>query len=238
VRICGTLVPAECQLTHPGMIQQAKVMHPSEMEPLFWHVEDALHEGNQDRARGIFVILLYAAKFNPELVQKGLQPGHRSRLQELSYELFSSSVPKSYTPIKMRPSLSPRTIPFKKEEELQKYLSSHPEILADALGEEVRINGVEVEVGPEYRCDIVAEGKQVYAIELKIGQANHAVVSQCNKYCYYLKRKLRYNHYKPVQGVVIGNGFDEWSINELRREGIWCYAVKSVGDVIKLERIG
>ncbi len=40
-----------------------------------------------------------------------------------------------------------------------------------------------------------------------------------------------------MEGVVIGNGFDEWSINELRRQNIWCYSVKSVDESIVLERV-
>jgi len=176
-------------LTNPSMISQAHVMFASEMEPLFWKVEDALHDGKKEQAKGIFVILLYAAKHNPQLILDGLQPGHRKRLQELSFEFFGSHVPKSVEPIEIRQPIAPRQLPFKKEGDLQKHLAAQPEILSRALEEKVRVEGIEVEVGPEYRCDIVAEGDTVYAIELKIGQTNHAVVSQCNKYCYYLRRK-------------------------------------------------
>ena len=77
-----------------------------------------------------------------------------------------------------------------------------------------------------------------YPIELKIAQGNHAVVSQCSKYCYYFYRQLRYDRFKKIQGIVIGNGYDAWSINELRREGHWIFTIVPDGDKnIKLKRV-
>ena len=207
------------------MIRQAEDMFQSEMEPLYWKVEDALHQGNQEKARNLFSILLYAAKYNSKLVSSGLKPGHRRRLKELSYELFEDFVPKNGKSIEIRRSIDPVKLPFVKEAELQEHLQTHPDILSRALGEAVRVTGIEVDVGYDYRCDIVAEGEKFYPIELKIGQTNHAVVSQCIKYCYYFYRKLRYNLCKEIQGVVIGNGFDPWSVNELRRENIWIFRI-------------
>jgi len=223
------------------MINQAKKMHHIEMEPLYWKIEDTIYKGDTGGAASLYVIALYAAKYNKSLISKGLRETHRIRLQQMAYELFDSSVPIKRESITIRQSISPVKIPFRREFELQEYLSSNPRILSEALGENVHITGTEVEVEAdcEYRCDIVAESDDIlYAIELKIGQTTHAVVSQCNKYCWYFYRKLRYNHYKDIQGIIIGNGFDEWSINEIRREGIWCYRIVPVenGD-IKLEKI-
>lgn len=227
----------EIPLDNAAMIQQANSMFACEMEPLYWKVEDMLHDGHKQEASNIFVILLYAAKYNPGLISAGLKPGHRMRLKELSYEFFSDSVPSINQAIEIRSSVSPQNIVFKKELELQTYLFSNPEVLGRALGDDLKV-ACEVEVGPNYKCDIVADGKRMYAIELKIGQTTHAVVSQCVKYCYYLRRKLRYGWYKEVQGVVIGNGFDDWSINELRRVGIWIFAIQPDGDAgIRLVRI-
>jgi len=225
-------------LNNPGMIRQANKMFYCEMEPLYWKVEDALRLGNIEKARNLFMILLYAAKHRPELVSSGLKPGHRKRLKELSYELFEDFVPKNGKSIEIRQSIGPVKLPFAKEVELQEYLQTHPEILSRALGEDVRVTGIEVDVGHDYKCDVVAEGEKFYPIELKIGQTNHAVVSQCLKYCYYFYHKLRYNLYKEIQGVTIGNGFDSWSINELRREGLWCFAIKPAKDHnIELARV-
>lgn len=222
------------------MIEQALSMHYSEIEPLYWHIEDALYKGDTKTATFCYTIILYAAKYNKDLIQKGLKQVHRTRLQQIAYELFESLVPSNRHSITIKQSISSVEIPFKKESELQKYLSENPLILSNAIGEQVEITGTEVEteIDSEYRCDIVAESKSVlYAIELKINQTTHAVVSQCNKYCWYFYRKMRYNRYKQIQGITIGNGFDQWSVNELRREGIWCYRIESTEDNITLARI-
>ena len=89
-----------------------------------------------------------------------------------------------------------------------------------------------------YRCDVVAESKtRLYPIELKIAQSTHAVVSQCSKYCYYFYRKLRYDRFKYVQGVVLSNGFDAWSINAIRQEGHWILKIVPTNSGIKLLRV-
>jgi len=227
------------KLDNPSMIEQAQRMHFSEMEPLYWKIEDALYNGDTDRAANIYTIALYAAKYNKSLISKGLHSAHKIRLQQMAYELFNSAIPVKRESITIKRSINPVKIPFKLESELQKYLVSNPRVLSKALGEDVRVIGTEVETDCEYRCDVVAESPSVlYAVELKIGQTTHAVVSQCKKYCWYFYRKLRYNHYKDIQGVVIGNGMDDWSINELRREGILCYRiVPAENRHIKLERI-
>lgn len=213
-------------LDNPSLIEQAKQMHACEMEALYWHLEDALYEGKMDRARGCFGILLYAAKYNSKLIVEGLKKSQRERLKEISYEVSGQSIPIKREPIIMKTGIAAVDIPFKKECELQSYLAGQPRLVSDALGEPINIVGTEVETDCDYRCDIVAESRRCcYPIELKIGQANHQVVSQCLKYCFFFYRKLRYGCFKKVQGVVIANGADDWSINELRRFGLWVYLI-------------
>ncbi len=224
-------------LEDPAMIFQSKKMFSSEMEPLYWRIEDCLSNGDVNTAQGLFSILLYVAKYNKKLMLEGLRPAYLDRLKEISFELYGDHVPSKRMPVTIKKFVSPVKIPFQNESELQHYLLDHPDVLSDALGDDIQIRGSEVKVDHEYRCDIVAEGKMFYPIELKIGQTNHASVSQCNKYCFYFYRKLRYGHYKQIQGVIIGNGFDDWSINELRREGIWCFRVVANKNDIGLEKI-
>ena len=226
-------------LNDPRMIRQCLQMFECEIEPLYWGIEDRAQKGKINEARGIFIMMAYIAKYNKPLLKRGLKKAQKLRLKQLSYELFDEAVPTYKEPVVIRSSISPVNLPFKKELELQEYLSRNPQILSEALEEEVQITGTEVEADCEYRCDITAESESTfYTIELKIGQTTHAVVSQCNKYCWYFYRKLRYGQHKDVQGVVIGNGMDEWSINELRREGIWCFCIIPVSETdIRLERI-
>lgn len=213
-------------------------MHVSEIEPLYWHMEDALLQSKTDRAQACFGLLLYAAKHNPRLIAAGLRQEHRDRLKEISFEMTGQSVPVKRDAISIKTGQSPVSLPFKKERELQEFLLDHPETLSQGFGESVKIVGTEVETDCGYRCDIVAESKLIfYPIELKIGQANHQVVSQCSKYCFYFYRRLRYNHFKKIQGIVIANGADSWSINELRRMGIWVFLLRAGSDGVILNRV-
>ena len=217
------------EINDPFLIEQAKSMSFIEMEPLYWKVEDTLFKGDKKHAQSLFILLLYAAKYNQPIVQKGLRKAYLSRMKKLSFELFGDSVPSERTPITIQPSIDPVDVPFKIEADLRKYLISNPHILSEALHDKMDFLEEEVEVDHGFKCDITARGTKFYPIELKIKQATHAVVSQCNKYCFYFYRKLRYDRYKDIQGVVIANGFCDWSINELRREGIWCFRIKGQG---------
>lgn len=226
-------------LNDPHLIEQTMKTFQSEVEVIYWIIEDALHRGKQGRARGMLELMLYLGKYKPELIQTGLKPIQRIRLKEIIHEIHENVITQKHAAITMKYPIQSRKIPFELEKDLQEHLSERKHILENAFGERLRIVGLEVETDDDYRCDIVAESSQkFYPIELKIAQSTHAVVSQCSKYCYYFYRKLRYNHFKEVQGVVITNGADAWSINELRRAGHWVYVMVPTSDAsITLKRI-
>lgn len=228
------------QLNDPHMTEQALTTHKSEVEVMYWLIEDALRDGATPKAQAILSLLLYVAKYKPSLIQEGLHAPYRQRMQEICQELLGGKLMCQQQAITIKSAIQPRKLPFKLEYELKEHLATYKAILERALGEPLKIIGTEVEAGEDYRCDIVAESeKTFYPIELKIAQSTHAVVSQCSKYCYYFYRKLRYDKFKKVQGIVISSGFDTWSINELRRCGHWIYTMRpSNSDAkITLERI-
>lgn len=220
------------------MIEQARNSCAEEAEVLYWILEDAIYENNLSRAKGIYSILLYMAKYRPDIISMGLRDDYRTRLKEIAYELYEDGCYRFRKSINIRQSISPKNIPFKRQTELSKYLKEHPDLLSTVCNEPVIITGTEVEVDHEYKCDIVAESKErFYPIELKIAQSDHQVVSQILKYCFFFYRKLRYSRYKKIQGVVISNGYCAWSVNELRREGIICLDVIPQEIGIRLEKI-
>ncbi len=228
-------------LNDKHMIDQALRTHELEMEPTYWKLEEALGSGDIGTATGLFVTILYIAKYNKKLLQ-ALQPGYKRRLKDISYELYGDYVPKQIKSIVIKGALAEADLPFKVESEMRDYLAEHPEVLSRAFGEEVKIVGTEVSCEyddeNEYKCDVVAESNEnFYPVELKIRQATHSVVSQCSKYCWYFYRKLRYGRYKEIQGIVIANGFSSWSINELRREGIWIFKPKFIQNELILDRV-
>ncbi len=225
-------------LTDEREIKQAEKTTVKEVETLYWILEDALYDGRMHRAQSTFQSFLYLGKYRKDLIANGLQPIYRERLKEIAHELHGSSVHKKRSAVQIKRPISPTKLPFDKESELEEFLVDHPEILSQALEDDIDFVDRQVETDFEYRCDIVARSsKRFYPIELKIGQADHVCVSQCNKYCFYFFRKLRYDRYRDIQGVVCAPGFDSWSINELRRERIWCFLVRPAEKNITLERI-
>jgi hypothetical protein len=209
--------------------------HPSVFEPLYWAMEDALYNNNIDRAKNIYVDFLYLAKYRKQDLMKLLRPAYVDRLKSLAFELFEGTSLKARKSIELKSCRQSRSIPFTKEAQIRDYLTANDEILSDAFGEHISVMDTEVLTYDGYKCDILAASNRCYyPIELKIRQANHAVVSQIQKYCFYFYRRFRYGFYKPIQGVVCANGFDVWSINELRREGMRCFTMIGDGESIKL----
>ena len=214
-------------LNEPEKIEEVKRITLIESEPIYWKIEDSLYSGNLKLARSLHEMLLYSAKYNRKIIE-ALRPRYRERLKEITYELYSGKTLATRLPIEIRPNIKSCPIAFAKESELRDYLAAHMDLITAALGEQVRLVGTEVETDFEYRCDIVAENaKKFYPIELKIVQGKHQVVSQIEKYCFYFYRTLRYNHYRDIQGVVFASGFDDYSINELRKRGFWIFNVVS-----------
>ena len=220
------------------MIEQAINTHPKEVEVLYWHLEDALHNGNPDKAKALLDFLLYIGKYKSELIQSELHQDQRKRLKNITHQILDSVSIEQKEAITIKFPIKSREIPFKNEAELQSHLVENKNILEEALEDRIQVKGTEVRTEGDYRCDIVVESDNTfYPIELKIAQGNHAVVSQCSKYCYYFYRKLRYDRFKSVQGVVIAPGYDKWSINELRRQGHWIFLINASDSDISLERV-
>jgi hypothetical protein len=79
--------------------------------------------------------------------------------------------------------------------------------------------------------DLVAQDKDtIYPIEVKKSGANHKVVGQIDKYLIHFKLGLINKIYRYVIGVVIANGFDEYTLQELHRFGAVAIQYKFKGE--------
>ena len=217
-------------IDHPDSINQSRRVQVREIETLYWIVEDSLYDNKIERARGIFELIACVAKHNKSIMKLGLKKAQIERLKQLSYELYDKQAYALRKNAEIKWPMQPKTLPFKKEHEMESYLVNHPEILQKALSQDdIRIVGRQIKTDFDYACDIVAENSEwFYPIELKIGQSTHGAVSQIEKYCFYFYRTLRYDKYKKIQGILIANGFDAYSINALRKSGIRIFDIVPV----------
>lgn len=218
----------------PEMINRISTYKKEEIEPLYWLIEDSIDKGELQLAKSVYKDFACIAKYNKNLLVENLKSVQLNRLKNLSYELFGDSVIIKQKSITIMPNSECRPIPFKKESELRDYLYSRPEMLSSVYGDKIELINKEVKTNFEFRCDLVLESETYcYPTEIKIGQATHGVVSQIHKYCHYFYKRYRYGLHRNIQGVVIANGFDSYSVNELRKNNIWCFNVvpKSENDI-------
>lgn len=218
-------------------LEQIASISPRELEPLYWVLEDALYDNRLARAKAAYGIFCALAKTNRCLFFEGLRKRQVERLKEIAFELFDQEICQKRRVVDFKLPTSPKALPFKNEKELEIFLSNNLIVLELAIGDHLRLVGTQVETDFGYACDIVAEGKKFYPIELKIGQSTHAAVSQIEKYCFYFYRKLRYDRYKPIQGVVVANGFCAYSVNALRKNGHRVFDIIPDEQVVHLREI-
>ena len=141
---CNTL-----SLDNKELIDITEKTRPETVEPLYWYLEDALYRGDTDIAESFHQMFLYMAKYREDLLN-ALQPAYRERLKEITYELYSPEVSKKNRSITIKMASMPIKLPFKKEKNLKEYLQEHPQILSEAIGEEIKITGTEVDTDFEY----------------------------------------------------------------------------------------
>lgn len=224
------------QFNDQKSISAVESLHELEVEPLYWVVEDAIADNNINRAKAFHSLFCYIGKFRKNLL-KNLNNEQIQRLKNMSFELYNESHVRNIPAIEIKSEFKETDIIFKTENELRNYLIGNKELLEKSLGSKIEFIDTEVPVGKDFRCDmLIRTPNKYFIIELKIKQGNHAVVSQIIKYCSYFYNRFRYTAYKPIQGVVIANGFCSWSVNELRRNNIKCFVCKS-SPIFNLELI-
>lgn len=222
----------------PELIEEVLTYHPQEIEPLYWIIEDSIDKRDVKLAKSVHKAFTCLAKYKKAILSDNLRPIQMKRLKEITLELYGGASYKERCPITIKEGSCVRPIPFEKESQLRDYLVSNLGLLSEAFGEAIKYAEAEVKTNFEYRCDILAHGENVcFPTEIKLRQANHSVVSQIEKYCHYFYKRFRYALYKDIQGVVIANGFDPYSINELRRNNIWCFEAIPHQDGIKLHKV-
>lgn len=204
-----------------------------ELEPLYWLIEDNLEKNNISLCKQIYQTFVDLAKVRKSFLVNNLHSDYLKRLKELAFELYDNVSIKKCSSIEFQSNIEPVELSLKKESELRDYLANNTNLFSELNEPRIRLKDVEVPTKFGFSCDLLLESDNFYyPVEIKIKKATHQVVSQIDKYCYYFYRKYRYNFHKTIQGVVVSNGFCNWSINELRKNNIICYNVSECNGII------
>lgn len=110
----------------------------------------------------------------------------------------------------------------KKENELRKMVLKQD--IKSLIQADDTFRYTEIEAKTKYgRVDILGRDKDtLFVFELKKEHARHDLIGQIHKYVICYKLKLIRKMYKKVQGVVIANSFDNFTLNELKHNGHTC----------------
>lgn len=125
----------------------------------------------------------------------------------------------------------------KKEKDLQRMLCKDQNVLKELISKDFVVEDYEHKVMFGY-VDLVGRCEDtVYVIELKKEVAKFDVVSQIDKYMYDFRAKLIYKMWKKVKGIVIANSFQEYALNELKKNDVLCVEYTYQDEKLTLRRI-
>jgi hypothetical protein len=108
--------------------------------------------------------------------------------------------------------------PFDEEAKLNKFFFHNSKGLGDCLGlENFRIGRREAKTF-HGQIDLLGESDRLtVVVELKLGQANHAVITQLEKYMRDEYKRLHYGTREDVLGVVIAADYSDFAREELKK---------------------
>ncbi len=212
-------------------------------ETLYYQVYNSVLLGRSDKAKTYLGFLRdeYEKDESQFLILK--QDERWNHLIELGNVIDNGLIVKNFQDIEKpieKIAKEEDEIHFRKQSELIKAICREKDNLKIHLQAEDDFYFVGLEQETKFgNVDLVAQDKDtIYPIEVKKSGARHDVIGQIDKYMIHFKLKLINKIYSCVKGVVIANGFDEYTLQELYRFGAIAIQYEFKGDQnIELARL-
>lgn len=185
----------------------------------YWWAVWAAFDGNVNGARLWLKTMKEEAKEDPKLLEL-LTADQRKILVRITKLLQSGEHPRYLKKTDISPVFHELDAPspFQSEKELSDFLFFNPKVLATSLA----MPTLKLQLR-EFEClhgkmDIIGHsGDLTVIVELKIGEADHSVVTQLEKYMHTEYKRLHYGDRSDVLGVVIATSYSSFAEQELKK---------------------
>lgn len=201
-------------------------LNKKEIDAMFQLCNVNFSIGKYDIASVFHDMLHYAMQHHNELVLKSLSEAKQKRFQKIS-EKFSgitNKIERIASFNKAAERISEKIV--EEENDLKKLLFENHSVLENAL--ECKLEFIGQEIRPTLlerdKCDLLHKsGNKLFVIELKRDQADHASVTQIDKYMKYFWQTAFNLDHEYVEGVVIAAKYSNYAYENLKKNEIKCF---------------
>lgn len=211
-----------------------------DIETLYYFLDMSVIKGEADESKMYLEILRDEYEENEDNFDVLKEDKRFEHLQKLSKVIENNLVVRSFDFTKTKEEIVEKDDQqIRKEKELVLEICKNQDVLRKALNvsKDFIINSCwqKVMFG---EVDIVAQDKEaIYIIETKKNIAKHDVIAQIEKYLFDFKLKMILKLWKSVIGIVIANGYDKYTLKELKKTGTICLKYKFQNKKLELEKI-
>lgn len=207
---------------------------------IFWKLHTSFLKNEREKAAS-FLGMLEDEQAHGIDVKADIGPIHYARFEIIKENVKNGHFGRLYGYGMETPEIDPSgsTESNGKEDEFHRLLLSKEgrEKLFGCLDIEFYASVVhEVEMDPYGRCDfVVREGRTWHAIEVKMGEAKSAVVSQIDKYRLAMELDMNLGLHDRVEAVVVAENFSPYVAGELSRLSV--RMLKHAGTIESLRKV-
>lgn len=208
-------------------------------EFLYFRTNNYMLNGNTERA------YVFANLLKQEMAEKGweykdfLSSRHSENAETvISNAILGMVLEKKETADQFEEIKIPKTTRVKKEIELQQMLFDNNDLFSEVWGKKLTFKAWEDRTDAG-RVDLLykdEEDNSIVPVELKDEAADHKVVSQILKYTLYYRKLCIYKLWDWVHPAVVAAGYDKYSINRLKMEGVRTF-IYSYNKKLRLEEV-
>lgn len=214
-------------------------LYPCEIEAIFQLCNANFSSGNFEKAAMYHDMLNYEIDRNFDLVNETLIPAKKKRFSYI--QDYFEGVDEGFKRIPKMMNRGKTRITKKlvnEENDLKKLLNENIHQLEKVTGK-LKYIGQEIRVSSEEKdkCDMAfLNDRKLYVVELKKDIADHAVVTQIDKYMKRFWQKAFIFNHDYVEGIVVAAKFTNYAYDHLKKNGIICFQY-NFGDTFNLIQI-
>lgn len=195
------------------------------LDAIYWQLHSAYLTNNRESAKRWLAILENEIGLQPEAVLSDeIGEPHLERFKKIRSRMARGEFGRLYGEGGEVPAAPMPAVPADDKDELDfcRELAKERKALCKAIGCGQDANIVrELEMGQYGRCDfVIVEARVAKILEVKMGEANHSLVSQIDKYRIAMELDMNLGGYDAVEAYVLAGSYPQYVLAELGRAAV------------------
>lgn len=204
---------------------------------IYWKLHASFLKNDRQTADKMLGMLMHEANNSDFTLSVGLGDIHFERFYKIRSGIRSGNYGRLYgqgIDAPQAPPILKKDLDIN-EREFHRIILSEKKSFLDCIGASRKASIVhEMEMDPYGRCDmLVRDGRVWHVVEVKIGEAPTAVVSQIDKYIIFAELQMCLGLHDEVKATVIAQTFPPYVTSELSRISVKMIEHKGTADSLR-----